>query len=137
MDQSRPSIISCKTIIGFGAPSKEGTAATHGAPLGADEIAAARENLGWPLAEFVIPDTIKEAWNAREKGFSAESAWKEKLVAYEEEHPDLAMELVRRIKGQLPGHFPDISGYFPRHVPEMSQTFPGTVPGMSPKWLVL
>ena len=105
LDQSRPSIISCKTIIGFGAPSKEGTAATHGAPLGVDEIAAARENLRWPHAEFVIPDTIKEAWNASEKGFSAESAWKEKLVAYEEEHPDLAMELVRRIKGQLPGHF--------------------------------
>lgn len=104
-ETARPSLISCKTIIGFGSPNKQGTAATHGAPLGEDEIIATRVALDWPHAAFVIPVEIKQAWDATEKGFSAESAWKEKLVCYEEEYPELAMELVRRIKGQLPGHF--------------------------------
>ena len=104
-EPNKPSLISCKTIIGFGSPNKGGTAATHGAPLGEEEVAAVREELGWPHAPFVIPEEISAAWNATEKGFAAESAWKEKLVAYEEEHPELAMELVRRIKGELPGEF--------------------------------
>lgn len=104
-DKSRPTLISCKTIIGFGSPNKQGTAATHGAPLGDEEIAATREVLEWPHAPFVIPEEIKQAWDATEKGFAAESAWKEKLVAYEEEYPDLAMELVRRLKGELPSYF--------------------------------
>ena len=104
-ETARPSLISCKTIIGFGSPNKQGTAATHGAPLGEDEIVATRVALDWPHAAFVIPVEIKQAWDATEKGFSAESAWKEKLVCYEEEYPELAMEFVRRIKGQLPGHF--------------------------------
>ena len=101
----KPSLISCKTIIGCGSPNKGGTAATHGAPLGEEEVAAVREELGWPHAPFVVPEEIRAAWNATEKGFAAESAWKEKLVAYEEEYPELAMELVRRIKGELPGEF--------------------------------
>ena len=105
LDTERPSIISCKTVIGHGAPNKEGTAATHGAPLGVEEIAAARKKLDWPHPEFVIPDPIKQAWDSTETGFAAESAWKENLVAYEEEYPELALEFVRRIKGQLPGHF--------------------------------
>ncbi|MBQ85104.1 MAG: transketolase [Gammaproteobacteria bacterium] len=104
-EPNKPSLISCKTVIGFGSPNKGGTAATHGAPLGEEEVAAVREELGWPHAPFVIPEEISAAWNATEKGFAAESAWKEKLVAYEEEHPELAMELVRRIKGELPGEF--------------------------------
>ena len=106
-ESSKPSIISCKTIIGFGSPNKEGTAATHGAPLGDEEITATRLNLDWPHGPFVVPKEIKQAWDATEKGFTAETAWKEKLVMYEEEYPVLAMELVRRIKGQLPGHFRD------------------------------
>ena len=101
----KPTLISCKTVIGFGSPNKGGTAATHGAPLGEDEVAAVREELGWPHAPFVVPEEIRAAWDATEKGFAAESAWKEKLVAYEEEYPELAMELVRRIKGELPGEF--------------------------------
>ncbi len=104
-ETSKPTLISCKTIIGFGSPNKQGTAATHGAPLGDEEIAATRKALEWPHAPFVIPENVKQAWDATEKGFTAESAWKEKLVIYEEEHPDLAMELVRRLKGQLPGYF--------------------------------
>ena len=104
-ESARPTLISCKTIIGFGSPNKQGTAATHGAPLGDEEIAATREALDWPHAPFVIPQGIKQAWDSTEQGFTAESAWKEKLVIYEEEYPELAMELVRRLKGQLPGYF--------------------------------
>ena len=104
-DSARPTLISCKTVIGFGSPNKGGTAATHGAPLGEDEIAAVRQELGWPHPPFFVPEEIATAWNATEKGFQSETEWKEKLVAYEEDHPDLAMELVRRIKGQLPGFF--------------------------------
>ncbi len=104
-ETSRPTLISCKTIIGFGSPNKQGTSATHGAPLGDEEIAATRAALEWPHAPFVIPEEIKQSWDAIEKGFTAESAWKEKLVIYEEEYPELAMELVRRLKGQLPSYF--------------------------------
>ncbi|MDA0688690.1 MAG: transketolase [Proteobacteria bacterium] len=104
-DSARPTLISCKTVIGFGSPNKGGTAATHGAPLGDDEIAAVRKELAWPHPPFFVPEEIATAWNATEKGFQSETEWKEKLVAYEEDHPDLAMELVRRIKGQLPGFF--------------------------------
>lgn len=101
----RPTLIKCKTIIGFGSPNKQGTSATHGAPLGPDEIKATREALDWPHNEFIIPEDIKAAWDCTEKGFGAETAWKELLVGYEEEHPELAMELVRRLKGQLPSFF--------------------------------
>ena len=105
LESSKPTLICCKTVIGFGSPNKGGTSATHGAPLGEEEVAAVRQELGWPHAPFVIPEDIKQAWDATEKGFSAETAWKEKLVIYEEEYPELAMELVRRVKGELPGFF--------------------------------
>ena len=105
LESSKPTLICCKTVIGFGSPNKGGTSATHGAPLGEEEVAAVRQELGWPHAPFVIPEDIKQAWEATEKGFSAETAWKEKLVIYEEEYPELAMELVRRVKGELPGFF--------------------------------
>ena len=104
-ESSKPALICCKTVIGFGSPNKGGTSATHGAPLGEEEVAAVRQELGWPHAPFMIPEDIKQAWDATEKGFSAETAWKEKLVIYEEEYPELAMELVRRVKGELPGFF--------------------------------
>jgi len=104
-DTKRPTIIRCKTVIGFGAPTKQGTSGVHGSPLGDAEIAATREVLGWPYAPFEVPESIYSAWDAREKGFAAESSWKEKLVRYEEEYPVLAMELIRRLKGQLPSHF--------------------------------
>jgi len=102
---NKPSLISCKTVIGFGSPNKGGTAATHGAPLGEEEVAAVRKELGWPHSPFVVPKDIKAAWDATEKGCKAESVWKEKLVAYEEEYPEFAVELVRRLKGELPGEF--------------------------------
>lgn len=111
-DTSKPSIISCKTVIGSGSPNKEGTAATHGAPLGDDEIVATRANIDWPHPPFVVPEEVKQSWDATEKGFAAETAWKEKLVMYEEEYPELAMELVRRLKGQLPGYFKEKADEF-------------------------
>ena len=109
---TRPTLIGCKTIIGFGSPKKQGTNGIHGSPLGDDEVAATREALDWPHAPFVIPEEIKQAWDGTEQGFIAESAWKEKLVLYEEEYPELAMELVRRLKGQLPGYFSAMADEF-------------------------
>ncbi|MAY55043.1 MAG: transketolase [Pseudomonadota bacterium] len=104
-DTQRPTLIRCKTVIGFGSPAKAGTAGVHGAPLGPDEVAATRKALGWEYPPFEVPQAILQDWDCREKGFQAETRWKEKLVRYEEAYPDLAMELVRRLKGQLPGHF--------------------------------
>lgn len=111
-ESSKPTLISCKTVIGFGSPNKGGTSATHGAPLGEDEVAAVREELNWPHAPFIVPEEIKKAWDCTEKGFHAETEWKEKLVVYEEEYPELAMEFVRRIKGQLPGYFAEKAGEY-------------------------
>ena len=115
-DATRPTLIKCKTIIGFGSPNKQGTAATHGAPLGTEEIAATRAALDWPHSEFIIPEDIKNAWDCTEKGFGAETAWKELLVGYEEEYPELAMELIRRLKGQLPGYFKENADEYIRHL---------------------
>jgi len=104
-DTQRPSIIRCKTVIGFGSPAKSGTAGVHGSPLGDDEVAATRKALGWEHAPFEVPDAIKQDWDGRERGFQAENRWKEQMGRYEEAYPDLAMELVRRLKGELPGRF--------------------------------
>lgn len=101
----QPSLIICKTIIGFGAPNKQGKESSHGAPLGSDEIIATREALQWPHAPFEVPAEIYETWDARETGFQAESAWKEVFTRYEEAYPELAMELVRRIKREFRDDF--------------------------------
>jgi transketolase len=101
-EADRPTLICCKTIIGFGAPNKQGTAGAHGAPLGDDEIAAARKVLGWDAAPFVIPDDIAAAWDGRQRGAALESAWNERFAAYRSEYPELADEFVRRMAGKLP-----------------------------------
>ena len=101
-DASRPTLICCKTVIGFGAPKKQGTAGAHGAPLGEEEIAAARKVLGWEPPPFVIPAEIASAWNARTRGKDAESAWNKAFAAYRSEFPELAHEFVRRMAGELP-----------------------------------
>ncbi len=98
----RPSIICCKTVIGFGAPNKQGTASTHGAPLGDDEVAAARKELGWSAAPFEVPADIAAAWDARARGTADEAAWNERFAAYNEAHPELAAEFARRMAGKLP-----------------------------------
>ncbi|WP_339867752.1 transketolase [Pseudohongiella nitratireducens] len=104
-ETSRPTLIRCKTVIGFGSPGKSGTSGIHGAPLGAEEIEATRKELGWEHAPFEVPEAIQNDWDARERGFQAESSWKERMTRYEEAYPELAVELVRRLKGELPGDF--------------------------------
>jgi len=101
-DTERPSLICCKTIIGFGAPNKQGSAGTHGAPLGDEEIAAARKQLGWDYPPFEIPAGVADAWNATDKGAAAESAWQQIRDAYGQAHPELAAEFERRMRGDLP-----------------------------------
>jgi transketolase len=101
-ETDRPTLICCKAVIGYGAPNKQGTAATHGAPLGDDEVAAARETLGWQYPTFEVPASIADAWNARERGASEEAAWAELLGRYATAHPELAKEFGRRITGELP-----------------------------------
>jgi transketolase len=101
-ETERPSLICCKTVIGFGAPNKQGTAATHGAPLGDEEIAAARTELGWESPPFEIPAEIAAAWDARARGAADEAAWRETFGKYRAEHPELAAEFLRRAHGKLP-----------------------------------
>lgn len=109
VDSARPTLICCKTIIGFGAPNKQGTAATHGAPLGDDEVTAARKQLGWEHAPFEIPADIASAWDGKERGAAAENAWNELFAAYSDEHPELAGEFRRRMAGLLPDDWSDFA----------------------------
>ncbi len=104
-DDARPSLICCKTIIGYGAPNKQGTAATHGAPLGDDEIAAARVELGWDAPAFEIPADIAAAWEGRARGAAAEQAWSQLFAGYAAAHPDLAADFKRRTDGELPDNW--------------------------------
>ncbi len=106
-DTERPSLICCKTIIGYGAPNVQGTSATHGAALGAAEAAAARKNLQWDDPPFVIPADVKAAWDARQRGARLEGEWQEMLSTYRERYPELAAELERRMRGALPPRFRD------------------------------
>jgi transketolase len=101
-DANRPSLICCKTVIGFGAPNKQGSESTHGAPLGPEEIAAARERLGWPYAPFEIPEEIAAAWDGRERGGRLSGRWRALFARYREAHPELAAEFERRLAGDLP-----------------------------------
>ena len=93
----RPSMIQCKTIIGWGSPNKQGKEECHGAPLGDDEIQLVRETIGWPHGPFEIPDEIYAGWDAREKGAAAEAAWNERFEAYRKAFPELAAEFERRV----------------------------------------
>ena len=108
----KPSLICCKTVIGWGSPNKQGTENCHGAALGNDEVKLVREKLNWPHAEFEIPLHIYSGWDARKKGAAAETDWDVKLSAYQEAHPELAAEFGRRIAGKLPENWDEItSGY--------------------------
>ncbi len=102
MERDQPTLICCKTIIGKGAPNKQGGHDVHGSPLGKDEIAAARVAMGWNYEPFVIPAEIYAGWDAKEKGAAAEQAWTEKFSAYKTAYPQEAAEFERRMQGQLP-----------------------------------
>ena len=105
----KPSLICCKTIIGYGSPNKSGSHDCHGAPLGDDEIKASREFLGWTGDAFEIPDDIYAQWDSKEKGQQLESSWDEKFAAYEQAYPALAAEYKRRINNELPGDWAEKS----------------------------
>ncbi|GGB94179.1 transketolase [Marinobacterium zhoushanense] len=103
----RPTLICCKTTIGFGAPNKAGSHDCHGAPLGEAEIAAAREALDWPYAPFEIPADICSAWDSRERGAALEVQWQQRFESYAQAYPELAAELQRRLAGELPEGWTD------------------------------
>ncbi|ATZ95941.1 transketolase [Dickeya fangzhongdai] len=98
----KPSLLLCKTVIGFGSPNKAGTHDSHGAPLGDAEVAATREQLGWKYGPFEIPADIYAAWDARQAGQSKEAAWQQAFNAYASAYPELAAEFTRRVSGELP-----------------------------------
>jgi len=104
-DTKRPTLICCKTTIGYGSPNKGGSHDCHGAPLGTDEIAAAREFLGWSHAPFEIPTDIANDWDAKQKGAQLEATWNDKFSAYQAAHPALASELKRRLAGDMPANW--------------------------------
>ncbi|MFM4909433.1 transketolase [Aeromonas dhakensis] len=104
-ETGKPSLICCRTIIGYGSPNKSGSHDCHGSPLGNDEIAAARAFLKWDHAPFVIPADIAAEWNGQEKGAKLESDWAAKFAAYEAAHPALAAEFKRRTAGELPANW--------------------------------
>lgn len=101
----KPTLIICKTLIGKGSPNKEGSEATHGAPLGAEEIAATKASLGWNYGPFEVPEEIYQAWDARDTGDKIEEEWNNRFDAYVADHPEKADELLRRIAGELPDNF--------------------------------
>ena len=104
---ARPSLIDCKTIIGWGAPTKAGTAATHGEALGAEEVAGARKKLGWTLPPFEVPAELRAAWNHDKAGRAAEARWQDLFARYRNAHPALADEFERRMRAELPDNWPD------------------------------
>jgi transketolase len=105
----KPTLIICKTAIGKGSPNRANTAKAHGEPLGAEEIALTRAALGWPSKPFVIPTEVYSAWDAKAAGAAAESAWNDKFKAYQGAFPELAKELLRRMKGELPKNFNQVA----------------------------
>ncbi len=104
-ESERPSLICCKTIIGYGSPNKSGSHDCHGAALGEEEVALTRKELGWTYDPFVIPDEIYAGWDGKAKGADAEAAWNAKFAAYEAEYPELAAEFKRRMAGELPANW--------------------------------
>jgi transketolase len=101
----RPTLICCKTIIGKGAPTKQGTHDVHGAALGHEELEAARKHMGWNYPAFEIPKDVYEGWSAKTKGEGLEKLWNNKFAEYAKAHPQLAAEFKRRVAGELPANW--------------------------------
>ncbi len=118
----QPTLICCKTVIGFGSPNKEGKEECHGAPLGDDEIALTRERLGWNHPAFTVPEDIAADWDAREAGSHAENEWNERFAAYRAAYPEEAAELLRRISGDLPADFSDKADAWIREIQAKGET---------------
>ncbi len=107
--KDKPSLIICRTVIGFGSPNKAGKEEAHGAALGEQEVALARKQLGWNYPAFEIPKEIYHAWDAKEKGEKAEAAWNDKFAAYAKEYPELSAEFNRRMHGEMPENWQEIT----------------------------
>jgi transketolase len=105
--QVRPTLVICRTVIGKGAPNVAGTDKVHGAPLGADEIAATRAAIGWPHAPFEIPESVYKGWDQRAVGAQTQSAWQKTFDAYATKYPEQAQQFVRRMRGEMPAGFAD------------------------------
>jgi transketolase len=108
----KPTLICCKTVIGYGAPTLAGSAKTHGAALGETEVAGAREKLGWAPGPFEVPATVRAGWDARAAGRKAEAKWRKAFAAYREAYPGLAAEYERRMKGELPSSWRETIGKY-------------------------
>ena len=111
-ESDKPTLICCRTIIGFGSPNKQGKESAHGAPLGKDEVAATRSALNWPYAPFEIPQEISDGWRAGNTGIMREELWNKRFDAYAQEYPELAGELVRRSHAELPEDFAENADAF-------------------------
>ncbi len=118
----RPSLICCQTIIGYGSPNKQGKEECHGAALGAEEVALTRQNLGWAYEPFVVPESIRQRWDARERGAAAEAEWNARFEAYAKAYPAEAAEFKRRMAGELPEGWEEKSLEFIRTVAEKGET---------------
>ena len=110
--KDKPSLIICRTVIGFGSPNKAGKEESHGAALGDEEVALTRKQLGWNYGPFEIPKEIYQAWDAHDRGAKAQQSWNEKLAAWEKEFPDLAAEFKRRMSGGLPENWEQITSEY-------------------------
>lgn len=108
----KPSLIICRTVIGFGSPNKAGKEESHGAALGEEEVALTRQKLGWNYPAFEIPKEIYKAWDARERGEKAQHSWNDKLAAWQKAYPDLAAEFKRRMSGGLPENWQQVTGEY-------------------------
>lgn len=108
-ETDRPTLICCRTVIGFGSPNKQGTSATHGAPLGEEEIVATRKALGWNYPAFEIPDEIYAGWDAKASGSAAETEWDRRFASYQSSYPELADEYSRRMRGDLPDNWQQVT----------------------------
>ncbi|MCW9050847.1 MAG: transketolase [Motiliproteus sp.] len=121
-NNDQPTLICCKTVIGFGSPNKQGKEDCHGAPLGDEEIALTREALGWQHGPFEVPADIYEEWDAKDAGCIVENNWNEDFAAYNDAYPDLAAEFLRRISGDLPQDFAAKSDAYIEDLQEKGET---------------
>ena len=107
--KDKPTLIVCKTAIGYGSPNRANTAKAHGEPLGGEEIRLTRESLGWANEPFVIPQDVYDGWNAKPQGQATQSEWNTRFAAYQAAYPELAAEFIRRMKGDLPANFAQVA----------------------------
>jgi transketolase len=122
IDPNKPTLICCRTVIGYGAPNKQGSESAHGAPLGKDEVAAARAQLGWTHAPFEIPADIAQGWNARTRGAAWESEWTALFARYRAAHPELAAEFERRVRGDLPANWTTLADAYVAQLQQQGPT---------------